>query len=245
MDIFSKKGIQVSFHVYNEDPAQEEEFLSSIILSPSIGLLWVPHSQKKYPFLKRKKNKIPIVSLFRKVDDLNLDVLLLQDNEQAMKTILQNIALENQKNVTFINGDPYLYSAKQRQYHFEHLIKNYPSIKGSIITVDFDNWHNIYELLIQQKDKLNDCDAFIASSEDICYAILKFVKDMRGIEALSQLRIFSFDHSPTLEIFDVSMVYFSPIVAAEKAVEIMLKKAVAPDLELNYFLQPNVILKSP
>ena len=243
IELLSKQGIQIIPHIYHEDPKQEEEFLSSIILSPSIGLLWAPHNNKNsYPFLRRKKFKVPIVSLFRQIEDLGIELQIVQDNEQAMKIILQHLAYEDKKNVLLINGDPYLSTAKQRSMYFEKHINSYPHIKGDIITVDFDNWQNIYDILLQQKEFLENCDSIITTSEDICFAVLKLLKETRGLESMLKLKIFSLDYSPMLEILGISMVYFCPKLAAEKTIDLLLKKTNTPDLALSYFLPPNIII---
>lgn len=236
--ILSKRGVQVIPFIYHENSELEEEFLLSLTLSPRIGLLWVPTGNKKdYPFLTRKKNKVPIILLFRQIKNYSAGVQILQDNKQAIEISLKHLISEGKKNILLINGLLSVTTSQLRAEYFLEALKDINSVKGTIITADYKDWKTAYRALTADSINLDEYDGIIATSEYLCHGAIKAVNEKRTLKR-HQMDIISFDYTVGLETSDISMVYFSPEQIAQKAVEVLIEKVRSPEYKMTYLVSP-------
>ncbi|MGL5956864.1 MAG: hypothetical protein ACRC0X_09775 [Brevinema sp.] len=233
--LLSKQGIIVIPFIYNEDNIQERNFISSLTLSSRIGLIWVPTGNRTdYPFLSRKKNRVPIVSLLRKIDNYSMDIQIFQDNQQAIELSLKSLISKGKTNILMINGQSSLTTAHLRNIYFIQCLQSYSNITGTIIEAGYQDWKHSYNLLIQQYQTLHEFDAFITTSENLCYGTLKALQSQN----IYNKPIICFDHTAGLEALGISMIYFSPQQIAEKAVEFLFEKVKNSNFSIHYMVDP-------
>ena len=217
--LLSKKGIIVNSFIYHENEELENNFITSLTLSSRTGLIWIPTGDKSdYPFLSRKKNKVPLVSLLRKINNHSMDVQILQDNKQALDISVKYLISEGKKNILMINGYTTLTTAQLRNEYFTKLLELHPHITGTMIETDYQDWKSSYRILTETPIDLSKYDAIIATSENLCYGALKALNNQQINK--DNIPIICFDYTVGLESLGVSMIYFSPEQFAEKAFEI-------------------------
>ena len=238
--LLSKKGIIVNSFIYHENEKLENDFIMSLTLSSRIGLIWIPTGNKNdYSFLSRKKNKVPLVSLLRQINDHSMDVQILQDNKQALDISLKYLISEGKKNILMINGHSTLTTAQLRNEYFIQLLDLYPHITGTTIEADYQDWKNSYKILTETPIDLSKYDAIITTSENLCYGTLKAL-NIQHIDK-DKIPIICFDYTVGLESLGVSMIYFSPEQFAEKAFEMLFEKVKNPSYCVKYIIAPIVL----
>ena len=243
IDLLNKENIKAIPFITNEDIEKEEEFISKINFSTRTGIIFNPVDQDvEYSFLKRKKKKPIILTMNRTLNKCKVDMTLKLANKEASEMAVRALADENNKNILLINsGNNNIITAKERSDGFNEAIKNDSNISGDIIYTNFNDWKSSYEILNQNKYKIKNYDAIISTSELITCAILKIFKNM-NINIPQDIRLITFDTSPSFEALSISNISFSPSSMAKKAIELLLTKSLENNYTTEYIFLPKLKL---
>lgn len=243
IDLLNKENIKAIPFITNEDIEKEKEFISKINFSTRTGIIFNPVDQDvEYSFLKRKKKKPIILTMNRTLNKCKVDMTLKLANKEASEMAVRALADENNKNILLINsGNNNIITAKERSDGFNEAIKNDSNISGDIIYTNFNDWKSSYEILNQNKDKIKNYDAIISTSELITCAILKIFKNM-NINIPQDIRLITFDTSPSFEALSISNISFSPNSMAKKAIELLLTKSAENNYTTEYVFLPKLRL---
>ncbi|ASA19453.1 LacI family DNA-binding transcriptional regulator [Paenibacillus donghaensis] len=95
------KGIQVIVCNTDDDPLKEKKYVQSMIARQVDGLIIFPTEDNKKLYVSLIKNGYPFVFVDRKIDELSVDTVLL-NNEQASELAVQTFAQHNHSNIAIL-----------------------------------------------------------------------------------------------------------------------------------------------
>lgn len=227
--LLSEKNILAVPFISDEEPEKETKFLKSLPLSSRIGLLWCPTSSfADHSFLRRRKNKVPLVLLYRQLKNYKADIEIMQDNISGINTAFTEFIEQGCTNILLLNGPLSKTTANERSKEFQSSLKRYPHMKGDILVAEFNSWLSAFKTLQKMSKSILYYDAVISTSEFLSYGLLKFLKENK-IETPEDIKIVTFDHTPIFEALSIKSLHFHPEEIASKAVQLIIKKSIDPD----------------
>ncbi len=235
--ILSQKNILVTHFITDEDPIKEKYFFDNLTLSPRIGLIWCPSSNKsEYPFLKN--DILPIVILYRNLLNIKTDLSIFHDNNKAIDMAIQELTKNGSKNILLLTGDTTLLTpALERKTRFQDIISNTPNIQGNILEANFKDWQSAYLDIKNSDISLTDYDAVISTNEMLTYGLINMTKQL-NLDIPKDIQITSLEHTPAFDILSIRSIHFSAEEMATQAVDMLLQKSSDPDYKKHYSLPP-------
>lgn len=174
------KGVQVIVCNTDDDPLKEKKYVQSMIARQVDGLIIFPTEENKKMYSSLVKNGYPFVFVDRKIDDINVDTVLL-NNEKASGLAVEAFALHNHTQIgiiTFPLGKKAITTRIERLSGYRNTLKKHglPVNENYIKSGRLDEMPALIRQLFHMD---NPPTAIIATNDMILEQVLIYAKNNR------------------------------------------------------------------
>lgn len=174
------KGVQVIVCNTDDDPLKEKKYVQSMIARQVDGLIIFPTEENKKMYSSLVKNGYPFVFVDRKIDDISVDTVLL-NNEKASELAVEAFVLHNHARIgviTFPVGKRAITTRVERLSGYRNTLKKHglPVNESYIKSGRLDEMPALIGQLFHMD---NPPTAIIATNDMILEQVLIYAKNNR------------------------------------------------------------------
>lgn len=225
ISVAQNKNIPFQVYLTGESIKEEIKIFSRIKNDNSIGVIWIPASEKRDKLPYEDNNNI--ISLVDR--DLEFDSIYiknLSDNFSAAKQATDLLIEGGSKNPIIITGNLYLSNARERKNGFLESVKNY-SLDNTerVYYGDFNDSRSGYKIIKNLIENKIPFDGILAANQIVAIGILRALKDF-NLKIPKDVSIISFDKLSDMYIEDskITEVVFPAFDIGTNAAKILLEQ---------------------
>ncbi|MEI2394259.1 LacI family DNA-binding transcriptional regulator [Paenibacillus phytohabitans] len=174
------KGVQVIVCNTDDDPLKEKKYVQSMIARQVDGLIIFPTEENKKMYSSLVKNGYPFVFVDRKIDDISVDTVLL-NNEKASELAVEAFVLHNHTQIgiiTFPLGKKAITTRVERLSGYRSTLKKH-SLPVNESYIKSGRLDEMPALIGQLFHMDNPPTAIIATNDMILEQVLIYAKNNR------------------------------------------------------------------